>query len=139
MINVNCKLCQRMCYLPTEQNPYLLKKRPSLSNYYSTGNTSLLASGHTVDLITGLSKHNGKDAILTFIDHGCFRAAIFIPCSTTITGAEIAQLYMDHIYQWFGLPLKVISNKDPHFTFYFRKNLLEKLGIQYNLLIAFHP
>jgi hypothetical protein len=47
-----------------------------------------------MDLITGLPKSNRHDAILTIVDHGCSRAAIFLPCSTTITGTGIAQLYM---------------------------------------------
>ena len=45
-----------------------------------------------LDLITQL----GADAILTIVDHGCSRAAIFLPCKTTITGEGIARLYMDH-------------------------------------------
>jgi hypothetical protein len=32
---------------------------------------------------------------------------------TTITGEGIAQLYLENVYQWFGLPEKVIFNKDP--------------------------
>src|SRR5487761_1819882 len=39
-----------------------------------------------LDLITGLPKSRGFDAILTIVDHGCSRAAIFLPCHTTITG-----------------------------------------------------
>jgi hypothetical protein len=66
-----------------------------------------------MDLITGLPKHNRKDAILTIIDHECSRAAVFLPCTTTITGPGIVQLYMDHIYKWFGLLTKVISDQDP--------------------------
>jgi hypothetical protein len=77
----------------------------------------------TMDLITGLPKHNRKDAILTIIDHGCSRAAVFLPCATTITGPGIAQLYMDYIYKWFGLFTKVISNCDPQFTSHFGKSL----------------
>jgi hypothetical protein len=66
-----------------------------------------------MDLIMGLPKHNGKDAILTIIDHRCLQAAVFLPCTTTIIGPRVAQLYMDHIYKWFGLLDKVISNCDP--------------------------
>jgi hypothetical protein len=66
-----------------------------------------------MDLITGLPKHKGKDVILTIMDHGCSRAAVFLPCATTIMGLEIAQLYMDHVYKWFGFPTKVISNCNP--------------------------
>jgi len=31
-----------------------------------------------MDLITGLPPRNGKNAILTMVDHGCSRAAIFL-------------------------------------------------------------
>jgi Integrase zinc binding domain len=66
-----------------------------------------------MDLITGLPPQGGKDAILIIVDHGCSRATIFLPCNTTITGPEIAQLYLEHIFQWFGLPQKIISDHDP--------------------------
>ena len=67
----------------------------------------------TMDLITGLPTHRGYDAILTIVNQGCSRAAIFLPCSTTITGPGIAQLYLNHVYRWFSLPDKVISDRDP--------------------------
>jgi hypothetical protein len=92
-----------------------------------------------MDLIMGLLKHKGKDAILTIIDHGCSRAAIFLPCMMTITGPGIAQLYMDHVYRWFGLPTKVISDRDPRFTSHFGKSLAQQLKINQNLSSAFHP
>jgi hypothetical protein len=92
-----------------------------------------------MDLITALPTCNGKDAILTIVDHGCSRAAIFLPCTTTITGAGIAQLYLDNVYRWFGLPTKVISDRDPHFTSHFGHALSQLLGLQQNLSSAFHP
>ena len=57
----------------------------------------------------------------------------------TISGPGIAQLYLDNIYRWFGLPTKIISNRDPHFMSHFGKALTRKLGIQQNLSTAFHP
>jgi hypothetical protein len=92
-----------------------------------------------MNLITGLPTHNGKDAILTIVDHGCSRAAIFLPCATMITGSGIAQLYLNHVYRWFGLPTKVISDRDPRFTSHFGRALSQKLGVQQNLSMAFHP
>jgi hypothetical protein len=92
-----------------------------------------------MDLITSLPKHNGRDVILTIVDHGCSRAAVFLPCMTTITGPSITQLYMDHIYKWFGLPDKVISDRDPHFTSHFSKSLTKQLRINQNLSSALHP
>jgi hypothetical protein len=63
-----------------------------------------LFSHITMDLITGLPKSEGHDTILTIANHGCSQAAIFLPCSTIITGAGIAQLYLEHVFRWFGLP-----------------------------------
>ena len=52
----------------------------------------------TMDLITGLPNSKGYDAILTIVDHECSQGAIFLPCSTTITGPQIAKLYLNHLY-----------------------------------------
>jgi Integrase zinc binding domain/Integrase core domain len=92
-----------------------------------------------MDLITGLPESNGYNAILTIVDHGCSRAAIFLPCSTTITGASIAQLYLEHLFRWFGIPQKIISDRDPRFTSHFARELTKGLGINQNLSTAFHP
>jgi hypothetical protein len=92
-----------------------------------------------MDLITQLPTSNGYDAILTIVDHGCTTAAVFLPCKTTITGQEVAKLYYDNVYRWFGLPNKVISDRDPRFTSFFAKALAQQLGIKQNVSSAFHP
>jgi hypothetical protein len=92
-----------------------------------------------MDLITKLPPHKGYNAILTIVDHGCSCAAIFLPCSTTIMGPGIARLYLDNVYRWFGLPTKIISDRDPRFTSQFGKALAERLNIQQNLSSVFHP
>ena len=66
-----------------------------------------------MDLITGLPPQAGKDAILTIVDHGCSRVAIFLPCTATITGPDIVQLYFEHVFRWYGLPQTIISDRDP--------------------------
>ena len=92
-----------------------------------------------MDLITGLPVSKGFDAILTIVDHGCSRAALFLPCHATITSPQIAQKYLRHLYPWFGLPEKIISDCDPQFTSHFGKALTQELGIQQNISTAFHP
>jgi hypothetical protein len=61
-----------------------------------------------MDLIMDLSKSHGFDSILTIMDHRTSRAAIFLPCHKTITGAGITKLYYEHMYQWFGTPTQMI-------------------------------
>ena len=51
-----------------------------------------------LDLITQLPKANRYDAILTVVDQGCSRAAIFLPCHMTITGEGVALLYLKHLF-----------------------------------------
>ena len=82
-----------------------------------------------MDLITGLPTSRGYNAILTIVDHGCTRAAIFLPCRDTITEPQIAKLYYQHVYPWYGLPKRIISDRDPCFTSHFRRALAKELGI----------
>jgi hypothetical protein len=126
-----CAICQ--------QNKINTHKACTPAYCIPIGDHTLPFQQVAMDLITGLPMCNGKNTILTIVDHECSRAAIFLPCMTTITGAGIAQLYMDNIYHWFGLPSKVISNRDPWFTSHFGCAINQHLGIQQNLFSAFHP
>ena len=92
-----------------------------------------------MDLITNLPPSQGYDAVLTIVDHGYSHAALFIPCHKMITGERIAQLYFCHIFPWYGLLKRVISDRDPWFTSHFRQALIKQLGMQQNLSTAFHP
>jgi len=92
-----------------------------------------------LDLITGLPPNGPHDSVLTIVDHGCSRAAVFLPCAMTITGPGVAQLYFDNVYRWFGLPSKIISDRDPRFTSHFGRALASKIGAKQNLSTAFHP
>ena len=92
-----------------------------------------------MDLITQLPNSNGYDAILTIVDHGCTRAALFLPCTTNVTGEGIAKLYLDNVYRWFGIPSKIISDRDPRFTSHFSTSLCQRLRIDRNISTAYHP
>ena len=92
-----------------------------------------------MDLITQLPNSHGYDAILTIVDHSCTRAALFLPCTTNVTGEEITKLYLDNVYRWFGIPSKIISDRDPRFTSHFSTSLCQCLGIDRNISTAYHP
>jgi hypothetical protein len=92
-----------------------------------------------MDLITGLPLQDRKDAILMIVDHGCSHAAIFLPCNITIMGDQVAQLYLNHVFRWYGLPQKIISDRNPRFTSHFWKSMMEQLHIRQNLSTANHP
>ena len=72
-----------------------------------------------MDLIMDLPKLNSFNTVLTIIDHGCSKAAKFIPCTTNITREGVAALYLQHLVPWFGIPCKVISDCDLQFILHF--------------------
>ena len=92
-----------------------------------------------MDFIVKLPKSEGYDSILTITDHDCTKAAIFIPCTEEITAEGVARLYLRHVYNRFGIPKKVISDRDTRFTSKFAKDLCQTLGIKQNISTAFHP
>jgi hypothetical protein len=112
-----CMTCQ--------QNKIQMHKRKTLLYKITTTKGALPFQQVAMDLIMELPLHKGYNAILTIVDHGCLCTAIFLPCSTNITGPGIAHLYLDNVYRWFGLPTKIISDQDPHFMSQFGKALAE--------------
>ena len=92
-----------------------------------------------IDFITKLPVSQGYDSILTVTDHDCSKATIFVPCVEEISGEETAALYAKHVFTRFGLPSKIISDRDPRFASKFTRELCKILGIQQNISTAYHP
>jgi hypothetical protein len=87
-----------------------------------------------MDLITGLPKSQGHDTILTIVDHGNLPTLLH-----NHHWHQHCPTLLEHLYRWFGLPQKIISDRDPRFTSHFTKKLTKGLGINQNLSMAFHP
>ena len=92
-----------------------------------------------LDFITKLPVSNGYDSILTVTDHDCTKAAIFIPCNEEINAEGTAALYLKQVFIHFGLPSKVISDRDPRFASKFMRELCKMVGIEQNISTAYHP
>ena len=105
----------------------------------TTERNSALFKMITVDLIVDLSHSNNYDSILTITDHNCTKVALFLPCNQTIDVPGITRLYAQHVFPHYGVPKKVISNRDLRFTAMFAKELCQMLGIMQNLSTAYHP
>ena len=119
----------------------------AVSNFITSLRLHLRAvSAHAVtvihnmlDLIVDLPPSQGYDSILTITDHDITKAARFFPCQQTITGEGVATIYMQHVFPHYGLPRKVISDRDTHFTSRFIKELERILDITQNMSTAYHP
>ncbi len=92
-----------------------------------------------LDFITKLLPSEGYNSILTITDHNCSKGSIFIPCKETIDAIGVAELYSKHVFPHYGLPQKVISNRDPRFTATTMKELCRNLNIKQNISTTYHP
>ena len=92
-----------------------------------------------LDFITKLPISQGYDSILTVMDHDCSKAAIFIPCKEAITAEETAGLIVQHVFPRFGLPQRIISDRDPRFTSKFIRGLCKRIGMTQNISTVYHP
>jgi hypothetical protein len=92
-----------------------------------------------LDFIVKLPISQGFDSILTITDQGCTKAAIFIPCNEDITAEETAALYIKHVFTHFGLPTKVISDRDPRFMSKFMQEACKVTGVKHAPSTAYHP
>ena len=67
----------------------------------------------SVDLITDLPQSNGHDSLMVVVDHGLMKGVILTPCSKTIDAAEVAKLFLHHVFKRFGLHDLLISDRGP--------------------------
>ena len=76
--------------------------------------------------------------LLTITDK--FSKAIkLVACKTTDSAADIASLYLQQAYATFGLPVKIISDRDARFTSRFWRSLMDLLDVKLGMTTAFHP
>jgi len=72
------------------------------------------------------------------MDHDISKASVFLPYKETIDAVGVAELYATHVFPHYGIPLKVISNRDPCFDSAFTTDLCKLLGIRQNISTAYH-
>ena len=93
----------------------------------------------SMDFITDLPEINGFNDILSVVDHGLTKGAIFIPCSKSIDSEQTAQLLVDRLFSRFGRSDSFLSDRGPQFASRAFKEYLRLLGIESKLSTAFHP
>jgi hypothetical protein len=78
------------------------------------------------------------DSILVIVDR-LTKMARFIPCHTTTTAAELAHLFVDHWYCFYGLPESIVTDRGTLFTSQFWSAVHSRLNVKLNKSTAFHP
>lgn len=93
----------------------------------------------TMDLITSLPKtKSGYDCIVVVVDK-LTKMAHYIPTVTDINAPKLAKLIVDNVIRLHGLPMEIISDRDPRFTSCFWRELFKHMGTKLKFSTAYHP
>ena len=83
----------------------------------------------TMDFVSGLPLSPSKKDLVWVIMDRLTKSAHFIPVRTNFSLQRLAKLYVAEIVRLHGVPVSIISDRDPRFTSRFWKNLHEALGM----------
>ena len=102
-----CALCQQMKVNTHPSAPPLAPIKADPHAYpFSTV---------TMDFITDLPESNRYNALYVVVDHDLTKAIVLIPCTKTVDAIGTARLYHDNVYRRFGLPNRIILDREPQF------------------------
>ena len=89
-------------------------------------------------LVTDLPVCCGFDSIFVVVDR-LTKLLVLTPCRKTVTAPQLAQLFIDRVFVRFGMPMSIVSDRDPRFTSHFWKSFMQILGTELAMSTAYHP
>ncbi|WRX12418.1 Integrase [Theobroma cacao] len=93
----------------------------------------------TMDFVLGLPRTwSGKDAIWVIVDK-LTKYAQFLAIHSTYSIEKLAKLYIDKIMRLHGVPVSIVSDRDPRFTSRFWSKFQEALETNLRFSTTFHP
>ncbi|RVW47357.1 Transposon Ty3-G Gag-Pol polyprotein [Vitis vinifera] len=93
----------------------------------------------TMDFVIGLPRTlGGNNAICVIVDR-LTKSAHFLPMKVNFSLYRLASLYVKEIVRMHGVPVSIVSDRDPRFTSRFWHSLQKALGTKLSFSTAFHP
>ena len=93
----------------------------------------------TMDFVTHFPRTSRKhDAIWVIVDR-LTKSAHFLVVRMTFTLEELCRLYIREIVRLHGVPVSIVSDRDPRFMSQFWKSFQKAIGTQLSMSIIFHP
>jgi hypothetical protein len=124
----SCDTCQRHKYLASSPGG-LLQPLPIPNQIWED---------LSIDFITGLPKARGYDAILVVVDR-LSKYSHFIPLKHPYTARSVAEIFCKEIVKLHGIPISIVSDRDPLFMSSFWQELFKMQGTKLKMSIAYHP
>ncbi|KAL3523596.1 hypothetical protein ACH5RR_016430 [Cinchona calisaya] len=93
----------------------------------------------SMDFVVGLPKtRQGNDTIWVIVDR-LTKTAHFLPMRATTPMEKRVTMYMDHIVRPHGVPVSIVSDRDPRFVSGFWESFQRAMGTNLKISTAFHP
>ncbi|XP_073035232.1 uncharacterized protein [Primulina eburnea] len=93
----------------------------------------------TMDFVTGLPRTpKGYNSIWVIVDR-LTKSAHFLPVKITFAMNQYAEVYVAEIVRLHGIPISIVSDRDPRFTSEFWKSLHRALGTKLAFSTSYHP
>ena len=92
-----------------------------------------------MDFVSGFPLMQQKHDYVWVIVDRLTKLAHFILVKIDYSMDQLAELYVDEIVRLHGVPLSIVSDRDPRFTSRFWKELQSALGTRLNFNTTFHP
>ncbi|KAF0770533.1 hypothetical protein AaE_002570 [Aphanomyces astaci] len=98
-----------------------------------------LWSSVSMDFMFGLPRDaRGNTGIMVCVDCAS-KYVIAVPVRDTLSGADVARLFFDHVFCRFGLPRSIVSDRDPRFTAKFLSTLFALCDTSLDMSTSDHP
>ena len=92
-----------------------------------------------MDFVTHLPRTpQGHDAIWVIVDR-LTKSAHFLAMQMTLTFERFCLVYIREIVRLHGVPISIVSDRDPRFTTDFWKSFQKAMGTWLTMSTAFHP
>ena len=76
------------------------------------------------------------DSVIVVMDQFNEKGTL-LPTTTAASASQTAQLFFDKVWEYYDLPIKIVSDRDSTFTSKFWKILWSLLGIELAMSIAY--
>jgi hypothetical protein len=91
-----------------------------------------------MDFVVGLPKAPSRQDVIWVIIDRLMKCAHFLPIKVTDSMDKLAELYVREIVRLHGVPISIVSDRDPRFTSRFWEKLQSAMRTKLNFSTAYH-
>ncbi|GMF37505.1 unnamed protein product [Phytophthora fragariaefolia] len=123
-----CEVCQRVKPAPFSQAP--LQSLPTPSACWQS---------ISMDFVFGLPHNNKRGTGVVVVVDRFSKLYSLAAVPAEVTAKQMARLFVELVFRHHGMPMDIVSDRDPRFTARFWQEVFTLLGTQMSMATADHP